>query len=177
MNWKNTGRTAESLQTRLKAKADEVAAQVRKGETLDAAAAAIGAKVQHENGMTREAAQAQGSPLIATLGGDLVGEAFAGKKGDVLVAIGPQPQDPKAPANPLIFVARLDNLGQGDITQTAQLAAQGLPQVSQTLGSELNQEIMNAARATIKPKTYPDRAKEALGITPPAAGKSKSAAG
>jgi peptidyl-prolyl cis-trans isomerase D len=169
--------TDRELQTRLKAKADEVAAQVRKGETLDAAAAAIGAKVQHETGMTREAAQAQGSPLIANLGAELVGETFDGKKGDILVAIGPQPQDPKAPANPLLFVARIDNLGQGDVTQTAQLAVQGLPSVTQTLGSELNQAIMNAARATIKPKTYPDRAKQALGITAPAAGKSKGAAG
>jgi peptidyl-prolyl cis-trans isomerase D len=168
--------TDRELQNLLKTKADALVALVRKGQTMDAAAASIGAKVQHETGVTREAAQAQGSPVVASLGNELLTGAFGGKKGDILVAIGPQPQDPKAPANPQLFVARIDNLGAGDVAQTAQLAAQGVAQVSQTLGSELNQEIMNAARASIKPKTYPDRAKQALGITPTAA-KSKGKAG
>ena len=71
----------QELGKRLKAKADELAARVKKGETLDAVAASAQSKVQHVDGLSRENVQQH-----MGLGREFLVAAFNAKPGEVFTA-------------------------------------------------------------------------------------------
>ena len=155
------------IDTRLKAKADELAARIRKGETLDAVASSIGAKVEHQD-LTRADAEKVGP----TLGNEVMNAIFSAKKGDVASVPGPAPQDPNAPVKPLFVVVHLDNIAAADVDAAARGAQQVAGSFNQALAQDLNQAITAAAPAIVKPKINADLAKRALGVdSAPAKGK------
>jgi peptidyl-prolyl cis-trans isomerase D len=142
----------QTLGARLQAKADALAARVRKGESLEAVAASAGASVAHQVGVTRQAlVQNQ------TLGQDVVGRLLSAKKGDVVSAMTPQ----------LVgMVVRLDSIlppAPADAARTAVAERDGM---SNQIFQDFDQSAHIAARNRIKPITDLDRARTAIGLDP-----------
>lgn len=147
----------------LQAKADELAARVRKGESLEAVAASIGASVNHAVAVDRQTAAQQ----VQTVGAELLQGVFNGKKGDVVVASAPKFS---------MIVAKVEDVKSGDVAKMAQVAEVGRMQARQQLLSEMFDQTQAAARAMMKPKINTKRAAQALGITeaPPAPADKKA---
>jgi peptidyl-prolyl cis-trans isomerase D len=125
---------------------------VRKGQSLDAAAASVGAQVQHIQGVTR-AQMAKSNQMDPELAQHL----FAAKPGDVL----------SGRTGQLAFmVLKVDALRPADPTVAAPLIANNGMQVSQMLFEDLAQGLQIAANSAIKPQVHLDRADAALGLTP-----------
>ncbi|HEY8617994.1 peptidylprolyl isomerase [Phenylobacterium sp.] len=157
-----TGR--ETLK-RMQARAEELAARVRKGEAIDAVAASAGARVARMSGLSRQsAAQNQQLPQ------DLLGQVFAAKPGDAFIARDNQFA---------MLVGRLEAVRPGDARMAAQFTALGRDQMSMGLFRELEEGARAAARRALKVKLDPERARTALGLAPEdkpegkAAGKAK----
>lgn len=157
---------------RMKAKADELAARVRKGESLEAVAASIGATVQKAGPIDRT--NAEGFQRL----GDTINTAVLGKKGEVTVGVA-GPADPKAPPKPELVILRVDATGVAPASELAQLTAQTRRQANQMLTRDMYEQLSQGARTVIKPKTYPERARRALNVDVPledpnAKGKTKA---
>lgn len=140
----------------MKKKSDDLVARVRKGESIDAVAASIGASVQRLNGL---------SPITArqheALGRDLLGGAFGVKKGEVFVAGGP---------NGSAIVATVTAIRPGDVQQIAQAANQQQGQFSKQLFDDLRGSIQSYARTALKTETNLRNARIAIGVDPTKAG-------
>ena len=157
----------QALVTALQKRAEDLAARVTKGESLDKVAASAGAKVERIPDLSRSnATQHQ------DLGRDLLTKAFAAKRGDVFVG-GVQTG---------AAVAKLDAIRPGDTTEVAKAAEQMRPQMSVSMvQSELGEMLRNAARSTVKPRVDEARARQIIGVqpepgTPGATGASDTAA-
>lgn len=136
----------------LEAKAEAIAARVRKGETLEAAAASNGASVQTLTGLSRQNAQAQQQ----TLGGQVLGRALAAKPGEVWTAAAP---------NGLV-VGRIGNIRVDTGPSTAQMAEATRGELSQVLFREMAEAAQTYARNKLKVKVDPNRARAAVGFEP-----------
>jgi peptidyl-prolyl cis-trans isomerase D len=140
------------LATRMQAKAEELAARVKKGEALDAVAASAGAKVSRVTGLNRQTAGQNPSASQ-----ELLAQTFNGKPGDVFTARGRQFE---------FLVAKIEKVGVGDPAVLAQAAEQARPQMSMAYLRELEGAAQAAARQKVKTRIDAARAREALGLEP-----------
>jgi peptidyl-prolyl cis-trans isomerase D len=147
----------------LNAKATALAAKIRKGESLEAAAAEVNAQVGHIVDVTRRAA-VQSTDQI---GQELASKWFAAKAGDIITG-----QTARIP----VMVARIDAVGAADPKAGAQMALGQRSRASlQTLNAMVDM-TMAAAKAQIKPTYDLDRVRSALGVSPDEAPKPGSSA-
>ncbi|ATQ42875.1 peptidylprolyl isomerase [Caulobacter mirabilis] len=155
-------RTADRMQ----AKADELAARVKKGESIDAVAASAGAKVQRVAGLSRATASQH-----AALGRELLGAAFGAKKAEAFTARGQQFG---------IAVARVDAIRPAGAEMTAMAANQQSRQFSEQVFGDIAEASRSYARTRLKTETNLRNARMSIGIAPdeagPADGKAAPAA-
>lgn len=154
---------AQETQTRLKAKADALAARVRKGESVEAVAASIGATAAPLTGLTQMSAREQ----AAVLGAPLVRAVLSAKAGEVVVTQGGSG----------LVVAKVEAVKNGDASQMAAVVDQARAQVANQLLEEYRQQVGVAATGAVKLEVHRDRAQSALGIEPTAPAKGKGKAG
>jgi len=144
-----------AIEKALEAKADELIARVRKGETLQAVAASVGAQVRTATGITRSAAGQN-----QFVGPELAQRIFAAKKGDVFAGATPQQT---------ILVARIDSSTPPAPADGARTTVQVVADLSQSLAQDMSAAFGVVAKSKIKPTVNLDRARQALGVTAPAA--------
>lgn len=145
------------LVKRMQTKADELAARVKKGESLDAVAASAGAKVVHVTNLDRQNA-AQNTALSR----DALGKAFSSKTGDVFTAEGTQFG---------LIVGKLEAVRPPNGPTLARITEDVRPQVTMALFRDLGGAARKAARTEVKAQVYPDKARAALGLPPIEKGK------
>jgi peptidyl-prolyl cis-trans isomerase D len=150
------------LNQRMEAKAEELAARVRKGESMQAVATASGAKLVQAPAIDRQSGPQ--NPLVSP---DIVGAAFGGKAGEVFVA------------RERTFgyaVGRVDAVHVGDPATLARTSEQARPQMTSTVFRELGEALQGAARQKMKVKVDYNRARAAIGLAPlDASGKPEKA--
>jgi len=152
---------ARELNERLAAKADELAARVRKGESLDAVAASSGAKVVRVNGLTRATASQN-----QALSGEILARVFDAKLGDVFTAR----------TNGVGYVVgKLAAIHAGEGANLPLMAEAARGQMTTAYIREVEDAARAAARGKIKVTLDPERARAALGLEP--AGPAKPAPG
>lgn len=138
--------------SRMQAKAEELAARVKKGESLDAVAASAGTKVVRLTGLNRQtAAQNQAASQ------EVLAQAFTGKPGDVFTA---------RDARFGFVVGKIEAIRPGDPEAMARTAEAARPQMTVAYLRELETAARNAARQKIKVHVDPARARAALGLEP-----------
>jgi len=151
---------AERFVAALKAKADDLMRRLRAGASMESVAATIGAKIVHQVGMQRIAAQ-----QYKAMGRDFLQGVFTAKPGDVFAAQAP---------NGLVFVARLDASRPGELAAMA-AAAQGIRQrMSQDYAQDLLQSVRSAARQSVRTTVNLSLARQAIGVDPNALPKAKT---
>ncbi len=136
----------------MRARADALAARVKKGESLEAVAASAGAQVIQVPGLSRQnAAQAPG------MSQDILAKTFSAKPGDVFTAEN----------NRFGFVVgKLESVQAGEGPTLSRMAEEMRPQMSVALYRELADSARAAARQKIKVTMNPARARAALGLEP-----------
>jgi peptidyl-prolyl cis-trans isomerase D len=140
----------DQLLQRMKVKADELTARVKKGESLEAVAASAQTKVQRVPNITRQnARQFQG------LGRDLLMTAFGAKPGAPFVARGPQGG---------YLVAVIEKVHPGAPEQMAQITEAMRPQTSQGLLRDVGQAAQDSAKTQLKTKVNLTLARQAIGV-------------
>jgi peptidyl-prolyl cis-trans isomerase D len=150
------------LVVRLKAKADELAARVKKGETLEAVAASAKLHVVPVSGLSRQSAQQR-----QDLSPEIMAQMFNGKPGDVFTAT-----DPRVG----YVVGKIGQLHEADLATMARAADQTRQQMSMAFVRELQQGAMGYARQKVKTTIDAARAQAALGVEPKTAGGAGGAA-
>ena len=146
---------------RMQAKADTLAARVRKGETIDSVAASVGAQVVRVPGLSRATLQAH-----EALGRELIGGAIGSRKGEPFTA---------RSAGFGIAVAVITAVRTGDPQQVAQATEQGRAQFTQELFGDIGEAARGYARTRLKTRTDLTRARLALGIDPAVAAEGQGA--
>jgi peptidyl-prolyl cis-trans isomerase D len=154
--------TQREVGNRLQAKADELLARVKKGESLEAVASSAGAKVTRLPGLTRQTAGQN-----QQLGQEVLAQTFIGKPGDAFTA-----HDNTGG----VVVGKIEAIRTGDVTNMAHAVEANRPQMTEAYLREIVESARAAARTKIKVRTDLDRARAALGLEPasaakPAAGK------
>jgi peptidyl-prolyl cis-trans isomerase D len=137
---------------RLNAKADELSGKIRKGETLEAAAAEVGAQVGHAVAVTRVAMMQNKS-----LGQELGAKLFMAKAGDIVTG-----QTSQIP----VMVARIDSINPANTDEAARMVVAQRNRGSMQMFNDLGQLARNTAKAVIKPTYDLDRARTAMGVSP-----------
>lgn len=140
------------LVNRMQARADELAARVRKGESLEAVAKSAGQSVVPVSGLDKQ--NARQNP---TLSQDMLAKIFTAKPGDAFTA---------QFSRFAFVVGKLNAVRAGDPTTLAQTAEQIRPQMSQAFLKEISESAVGAARRKVKIQVEPDRAREAIGLEP-----------
>ena len=143
----------QDILKRLKAKADDIALAVSKGETMQAAAAANHVQLIQAQGVTRSTAGKAYS-------NELLGRIFLGKVGDVVT--GPD-------VKPGYVVARLETITPATPQTSAQATADQRQAVSQSTAQDFANALRVAANQAIKPKVNYQKARQALGGADPGA--------
>lgn len=141
--------TAKRLQT----KADELVARLKKGESLEAVAASVGASVSHAAGLDR-----QNAGQNKELSQEALGKAFGAKTGETFTA-----ENAKAFG---LIVGKLEAIRAPVPVQIARITEDSRPQMTMAIFREIGVDARKAARNTIKPKIYPNVARAALGLEP-----------
>lgn len=136
----------------MQARADELAARVRKGESLEAVAAASGAKVTRVTDVNRQTAGQ--NPALSQ---SIAGKAFAAKPGEVFTADN---------SSFGLVVAKVEAIRAGEGPTAARLTEMARPQMTMAYLRELNEVARAAARSKVKVKVYEDKARAALGLEP-----------
>lgn len=144
--------TQRELVKAMQAKADAIAAQVKKGETLEAAAAAAGSAVTHVPGIDRRSAQQN-----TALSQDMLAKLFNARPGDVFTAQN---------SHFGFVVGKLDAVHTGDATTLARAAEQIRPQMTAGFYRELQESAQVFARQKVKVTIDANRAREAIGLAP-----------
>jgi peptidyl-prolyl cis-trans isomerase D len=137
---------------RLQARADALAARVKKGESLEAVAASAGSQVVRVPAVSRQTA-AQSRELSR----DGLTKAFAAKPGEVFTAEHTQFG---------LIVGRLEQVATPSAAELAPIAENVRPQMTMGLFRDIGDSARRAARAELKVKTYPAKARAALGLPP-----------
>ncbi|HEX7758778.1 MAG TPA: SurA N-terminal domain-containing protein [Caulobacteraceae bacterium] len=140
----------ETLINALKAKADALMASIRKGGSMEAAAAQVNGHVSHQVGLQR----IQAKSYMPTLGREMLENVFGVKPGDVFATGGPGG----------IFIAKLDAVRPGDTTQMARLVQQIGPKLSQQYLGDVETSLRTAANDAIKPRTNLTAARLAINL-------------
>ncbi len=152
----------QELGKRLKAKADELAARVKKGETLDAVAASAQSKVQHVDGLSRENVQQH-----MGLGREFLVAAFNAKPGEVFTARAGQQGE-------AYVVAKLDKVRAAPAADVARASVMLQTQAASGLVRDLGDAARNAAKVQLKTKSNLTLARQAIGVDTDALAKAQS---
>jgi peptidyl-prolyl cis-trans isomerase D len=144
--------TLRETAKRMQARAEELAARVRKGETPEAVAASIGSKVARVTGLDRQSAGQN-----QTVSRDFLGKTFGSKPGDVFTAENTQFG---------FVVGKLEGVHAGEGPTLARMTEETRPQMTLTLFRELGEAARTAARQKIKVKADYARARAAIGLEP-----------
>ena len=143
----------QELVKRLQAKASALNDQIKKGQSLEAAAASVGAQVQHLTGLSRVTASQQ-----KALGGDFLNRLFQAKPGEVFTA-------PMPPAG--VAIAKVVSVQPGALPEVARETVDQRPQLSQQMNqNEFGDMLRTAARNAIKPKVDEALVRQSLGVAP-----------
>ncbi|HEX4180806.1 MAG TPA: peptidyl-prolyl cis-trans isomerase [Caulobacteraceae bacterium] len=153
---------SKALSQAMQAKADELIAAIKKGQSLDAAAASIGSPVGHAPNVTR-AAMSQNRSLSP----ELANKLFSAKQGDTVD--GPTAQG-------VIMVARVDQIQSAAVDAAAHVVVAQNRQFSGQMVQDLGEMMQIAARQSIKPTIDQARARTALGVSAEDAAKASGAA-
>lgn len=148
--------TMRELATRMSAKADELVARVKKGESLDAVAASIGSKVNRVPGLSR-----QNAGQMPPAAQEILAQTFTGKAGDAFIARNGEG----------FVVGRIEAIRTADVGAMAQAVEQNRPQMTQAYLRELMNAAHAAGRQKVKVTVDPERARAALGLEPQSAAK------
>jgi peptidyl-prolyl cis-trans isomerase D len=144
--------TQRELASRMQAKADELAARVRKGESLDAVASSAGVAASHLPGIDKQSLQKN-----TALSQDMAAKLFTSKPGDVFTA----------PFSHFAFVVgKLEGVHAGDPATLGGVAEQIRPQMSAAYIREIGEAAHLAARQKIKVTMDANKAREAIGLDP-----------
>jgi peptidyl-prolyl cis-trans isomerase D len=141
----------EQILTALKAKADVLMSQVRKGGSLEQAAATVGAQVTHQAGMQRVQAQ-----QYKALGSEFLQSVFTSKQGDVFAS----------PAEEGLKIGRLDAIRPGDTTAMARAEQTIEARMAQDYLQDMMSALKVASRDQVKATINLGLAQQALGIDP-----------
>ncbi len=152
---------ARQTQDRLKVKTEELAAKLRQGGVLADVAREAGGTVVHITDLNVH----DGQTLAQTYGEPLVRGAISAKKGEYFTGEAP-PAAGQTAASLRQFVATLDQIRQPDTATLAPEGQQAMAQIGQATGSELEEQVLRSAGGLIAVKSYPDRARLALGLEP-----------
>ena len=144
----------QRLAEKLGGKAKELQARIRKGESLEAVAASVGAKVVHVVGIDRASAENHAKDL----GQGFLEAMIQGKAGEVFIA--PAPDNKAA-----VMVGRIDVVRQGDMGDMARFTETLRPQIGMQYFEELRGQIAEAAKKSVGTKTDINRARAALGMS------------
>ena len=139
---------------RLAAKAEELAGRVRSGQDIAAVAASANAALITRTGIqqSRENQEGVGQGVLQGLFGQSKGQVFSGPNSDTAFVVG-----------------RVDNIHAAVPALAAPLAEQARPRVTQGLIQAMVQQGVSAAAEDVKAKSDRDLARQALGLTGPAA--------
>jgi len=146
------GWTQRELVKAMQARADALAARVRKGESLEAVAASAGASVVRAPAIDRRSAQQN-----QTLSQDMLGKVFTARAGDVFTAQN---------SHFGFVVGKLEAIHSGDPATLARTAEQIRPQMTNAFYRELAESAHIAARQKVKITIDTNRAREAIGLEP-----------
>jgi peptidyl-prolyl cis-trans isomerase D len=135
----------------LEAKAQALTARLQKGETLEAVAASEHLPLSKAAGLSRQTARAH-----AEIPQPVLGRAFGSKPGEVWTA--------RAPDG--LVVGRVDNVKMDASPAAAQLAESSRGELTATLFREMAESAETYARAKLKTKVDPERARAAVGFEP-----------
>jgi peptidyl-prolyl cis-trans isomerase D len=138
----------QDVQKRLKTRAEQLAAEIKKGKTLEAAAAEVGAGLGHGMDVHRDV---QGEAFSR----DLLLQVFNGKKGDILVAEAPKLG---------YVVARIENISTGGAPEMLNAIALERASLRNDMFSDMAAAAQEAARVAIKPTVDYKKAHAALGV-------------
>ena len=155
----------QEMGKRLKAKADELAARVKKGESMDAVAASSQSRVQRVAGVSRQNAQQH-----MGLGREFLGAAFAAKPGEVFAARAGQQGE-------AYVVAKLEAVHAAPTNSVAQISVLAQSQAASGLMRDLGEAARAAAKAQLKTKTNLTLARQAIGVDTDALAKTETAKG
>ena len=144
--------TQRELVKAMQAKADGLAARVKKGESLAAVAASAGSSVTNVSGIDRQTIQQH-----TELSQDMLGKMFTSRPGDVFTAQN---------SHLGFVVGKLESIHSGDETTLARAAETIRPQMSATFDRELGESAHIAARQKVKVTIDANRAREAIGLDP-----------
>lgn len=150
----------EEVVRRINAEADALVAKIKKGETLEAAAAEAHSQVGHAQSVTRIQMMQN-----RVLGQELAAKLFAAKAGDVIDG-----QTAQIP----VMVARIDAVNTANVAQAAQIVVASRNRESVQLFNDIGAGAKEAAVTQIKPDASLDRARQALGVSPDQIPKSGS---
>ena len=151
----------QEMLKRLHAKADELTAAIKKGETMEAAAASVKAQVGHAVDITR-----QGMAQNKALGGELLQKIFDAKQGEVFNGQTAQVQ---------VMVAHVDSVTPAAPGVAASMVLGQRNQLSEQLFQDMGDLARQAAKDRIKPTFDVNLAREAIGVTPEQLGSASSA--
>jgi peptidyl-prolyl cis-trans isomerase D len=153
----------QEMGKRLKAKAEALAARVKKGESLEAVAASSQSQVQKVAGLSRQNAQQH-----MGLGREFLGAAFTAKPGEAFVARAGQQGE-------AFVVAKLEAVRAAPTNAVAQAAAYTQTQTASGLMRDLGEASRNAAKAQLKTKSNLTLARQAIGVDTDALAKADGA--
>jgi len=143
--------TQEQFVKALRARAETLMDAVRKGGSLDQAAAQVGARVTHQLGMQRVQAQ-----QYKAMGRDFLENVFAAKPGDVFAASAPNG----------VFIAKLDAVRPGDVAFMARAVEANRARLAADYLRDIDGAVKTAAQQQIKVTTNLTLARQALGVDP-----------
>ncbi|MBW8814491.1 MAG: peptidyl-prolyl cis-trans isomerase [Caulobacterales bacterium] len=135
----------------LEAKAQALTARIQKGETLDAVAASEHLQVTKVAGLSRQTAQSH-----TDVPQPVLGRAFGSKPGEVWTAR----------AQTGLVIGRVDNVQMDSGPAAARLAENNRGELTATVFREMAESAETYARAKLKAKVDPDRARSAVGFEP-----------
>lgn len=138
----------EDMSRRLKAKADELTARIKKGEPIAQVAASVGARVETAKGVQRTATD-------KAYTADLLNGVFGAKPGEVVVGDAPEFA---------LAVARLDRVVPSAAAELAPMIEQQRDNFRNALFDDMAVAARNAARSEIKPALDYDKARLAIGL-------------
>jgi peptidyl-prolyl cis-trans isomerase D len=144
--------TQRELASRMQTRADELAARVRKGESLDVVASSAGSAVTHLPGIDK-----QNAGKNPTLSQDMMAKTFTSKPGDVFTA----------PFSHFAYVVgKLEGVHTADAGTLARSTDQIRPQMSVAFFREIGETAKLAARQKVKVTIDANNAREAIGLEP-----------
>jgi peptidyl-prolyl cis-trans isomerase D len=136
----------------MEARAQSFADQVKKGESLDAAAKAAGATVTRVPAIDRRSAGQ--NPMLSQ---DMLGKVFTSRPGDVFTAQN---------SHFGYVVGKLETIHSGDTATIARTADDLRPQMTQAFYREIGESAHIYARTKVKVTIDTNRARQAIGLEP-----------